>query len=120
MTLNSFGQAPNTSEVVIFEHPAPELDTIKTIRIYLPASYKNSEETYPVIYMHDAQNLFDKETAFAGEWEVDESLDTSERQVIIVGIDHGEAKRIDELTPFPNEKYGGGNGDAYLKYIANN
>ncbi|HSP11712.1 MAG TPA: alpha/beta hydrolase-fold protein [Salegentibacter sp.] len=120
IVLNTCGQAPATSEIRIIEHPAPELDTIKTIRIYLPASYEMSEKRYPVIYMHDAQNLFDKETAFAGEWEVDESLDASEKEVIIVGIDHGDDKRIDELTPFPNEKYGGGNGDAYVNYIVKN
>lgn len=118
--LGACGQASGTSEIRIIEHQAPELDTLKTIRIFLPASYHNSEKRYPVIYMHDAQNLFDEETAFSGEWEVDESLDLTKTDVIIVGIDHGGDKRIEELTPFPNEKYGGGNGDTYVNYIVNN
>lgn len=67
--------------------------------------------------MQDAQNLFDAKTAFAGEWEVDESPDRLGVEVIVVGIDHGGENRIDELTPFPNEKYGGGNGEAYINYI---
>lgn len=120
VSLNVCGQYSALSEIRIFEHPAPELDTTKTIRIYLPASYENSEKSYPVVYMHDAQNLFDEKTAFAGEWEIDESLDSLKQDVIIVGIDHGGDQRIDELTPFPNEKYGGGNGEAYVNYIVNN
>lgn len=96
---------------------APELQTKKKIWLYLPEGYETSTEKYPVMYMHDAQNLFDKKTSFAGEWEVDETLDSLKGQVIVVGIEHGNEKRLDELTPFPNEKYGGGKGDAYLDFI---
>ena len=39
--------------------------------------------------MHDAQNLFDAETAYASEWNIDEKLDILKSQVIFVGIDHG-------------------------------
>lgn len=67
--------------------------------------------------MHDAQNLFDAKTSFAGEWNVDETLDSLNAEVIVVGIEHGNEKRLDELTPFKNEKYGGGNGDKYLDFI---
>lgn len=67
--------------------------------------------------MHDAQNLFDKKTSFAGEWEVDETLNKMNAQLIIIGIEHGNDKRIDELTPFTNEKYGGGNGENYVRFI---
>jgi alpha-glucosidase len=70
--------------------------------------------------MHDAQNLFDTKTSYAGEWQIDEYLDTSHtNQSIVIGIEHGNAKRIDELTPFKNEKYGGGNGNNYLLFIKN-
>ena len=78
----------------------------------------HSEKNYPVIYMHDGQNLFDRETSYVGEWKVDESLDSlNEPEAIIVGIEHGGDKRIDELTPFPHAKYGGGKADAYLHFI---
>ena len=49
--------------------------------------------------MHDGQNLFDAETAYAGEWNIDEKLDSLNAQVIVVEIEHGNEKRIDELTP---------------------
>ena len=76
--------------------------------------------TYPVFYMHDAQNLFDAKTSYVGEWKVDEYLNSiSKNEVIVIGIEHGNEKRIEELTPFPNKKYGGGNGDNYLLFIKN-
>lgn len=115
-TLNAQGTA--SKNVHLFEIEAPQLDKIRTIRVYLPEGYSASKENYPVLYMHDAQNLFDTATAFSGEWEVDEFLDIQKGQkVIIVGIDHGAEKRIAELTPFPNEKYGGGEADAYIDFI---
>ncbi len=81
---------------------------------------KRQQENYPVLYMHDAQNLFDTTTAFSGEWKVDEFMDAQKGQkVIVVGIDHGDEKRIAELTPFPNEKYGGGEGAAYIDFLVN-
>jgi predicted alpha/beta superfamily hydrolase len=68
--------------------------------------------------MHDAQNLFDTTTAFSGEWKVDEFMDAQKGQkVIVVGIDHGDEKRILELTPFPNENYGGGEGASYVAFL---
>lgn len=67
--------------------------------------------------MHDGQNLFDAKTAPFGEWNVDETLDSIHAKVIVIGIEHGGDKRIDELTPFKNEKYGGGKADAYLEFV---
>lgn len=94
-------------QVTYFSIAAPQLNTLKTIWVYLPKDYQNSKKTYSVIYMHDAQNLFDLETAYVGEWEVDKYLDTlTNNQSIIVGIEHGNEKRIDELTPYTHEKYG--------------
>lgn len=104
--------------VKVLELDAPQLDTTRTIRIYLPEGYENSKEHYPVVYMHDAQNLFDTTTAFSGEWMVDEFFDSQNKQkMIVVGVDHGNHQRINELTPFPNEKYGGGEGDSYVDFL---
>src|SRR5438105_4394727 len=76
---------------------------------YLPPSYdENPEATYPVLYMHDGQNLFDPLLAFGGnEWMVDETLDAgadvldraqSIREVIVIGIAN-TAERTYEYTP---------------------
>ena len=117
-SFNSFAQSSASENVSSFEIRTENLDTLKKIWVYLPKSYDSSEKKYPVIYMHDGQNLFDRQTSFVGEWQVDESLDSiKEPEAIIVGIEHGGDKRIDELTPFSHEKYGGGKADAYLNFI---
>lgn len=100
-----------------FEIDAPQLQTKKKIWVYLPINYEKSNKKYPVIYMHDAQNLFDTTTSYAGEWNIDETLDSLKAKVIVIGIEHGNEKRIDELTPYKNEKYGGGKANAYLEFI---
>ena len=113
LSQRAFGQKRYTT----FEIEAPQLKTTKKIWVYLPLNYEKSKQKYPVIYMHDAQNLFDAKTSYAGEWKVDETLDSLKIDVIVVGIEHGNDKRLDELTPFKNEKYGGGHADAYLDFI---
>jgi alpha-glucosidase len=113
-----FSQESTASKnVSTFTIEAPQLDCTKKIWLYLPKKYATSKKNYPVIYMHDAQNLFDSKTAYVGEWNIDEKLDSLNAQVIVIGIEHGNEKRITELTPFKNEKYGGGNGDNYLEFI---
>ncbi len=108
-----------SKQVSTFEIEAPQLQVSKKIWLYLPKNYATSTKRFPVIYMHDAQNLFDAKTSYIGEWNVDEKLDSLNAQVIVVGIEHGNEKRLEELTPFRNEKYGGGKADQYLDFIVN-
>ena len=115
-TVFAFAQSVS-KQVSTFTIEAPQLHTQKKIWLYLPKDYATSSRKYPVLYMHDAQNLFDAKTSYVGEWNVDETLDSLSAQVIVVGIEHGNDKRIDELTPYKHEKYGGGNADAYLDFI---
>lgn len=100
-----------------FEIDAPQLSTTKKIWVYLPKDYEKTSCNYPVIYMHDAQNLFDAKSSYAGEWKVDETLDSLKVKAIVIGIEHGNSKRLEELTPFKHDKHGGGNADAYLDFI---
>lgn len=117
-TLIGKAQSTASQNVSTFTIEAPQLKTSKKIWIYLPNNYsKDLQKKYSVIYMQDAQNLFDAKTSFSGEWNIDEKLDSLKAPVIVVGIAHGNEKRIDELTPFKNEKYGGGNADNYLEFI---
>lgn len=102
--------------------PVPQLGTTRKIWIYLPEDYDASKKKYPVIYMHDAQNLFDNLTSFSGEWQVDETMDEffleGKKQAIIVGIDNGGSERLNEYSPWKNAKYGGGKGDLYADFLA--
>ncbi len=99
----------------------PQLDRYRRIWIYLPPDYETSGRSYPVMYMHDGQNLFDATTSFVGEWEVDETLnelfDEGKDVPIVVGIDHGDGHRIGEYSPWENAQYGGGEGELYTQFI---
>jgi alpha-glucosidase len=103
------------------EFDIPQLNRKRKVRLYLPSDYKVSNESYPVVYMHDGQNLFDANSSYAGEWSVDETLDKlfkdTNLKLIVVGIDNGGEKRLDEYSPWINKKYGGGEGDQYLEFI---
>lgn len=99
----------------------PQLNRHRRVWIYLPESYATSNKKYPVLYMHDGQNLFDNATASFGEWGVDEALDTLGKhfgETIVVAVDHGGEKRINEYSPFDTERYGRGEGDAYVDFLA--
>ena len=98
----------------------PQLDRRRRVWIYLPASYNSSKKKYPVLYMHDGQNVFDDATSAYGEWGVDEALDSlgkKHREIIVVAIDNGADKRINEYSPYDMEKYGKGEGGAYVDFL---
>ena len=100
----------------------PGLDRERTIRVYLPPGYDDSLQQYPVLYMHDGQNLFDAATSLIGQWEVDESLDAMARErgleLIVVGVDNGGERRLQELTAWSNRKMARQpEGAAYMAFI---
>ncbi len=103
--------------------PMAELGRTRRVWLYLPPDYAASRKRYPVLYLHDGQNVFDAATAFAGEWGVDEALDDLHARgdggAIVVAVDNGGQKRQDEYSPWPNARYGGGEGDAYVDFLAN-
>jgi predicted alpha/beta superfamily hydrolase len=99
------------------------LHNSRNIIIYLPPSYKSNKSTrYPVLYMHDGNNIFDATTAFGGvEWEVDETVQKLIQQgrleeIIVVGI-YNTMGRNEEYTPVFCPKHGGGKGKDYLNFI---
>ena len=103
----------------------PQLNRVRRVLIYLPENYTASKNRYPVLYIHDGQNVFDDATSFAGEWGVDEFLDSSKaRQCIVVAIDNGGTKRLNEYSPYdftlnaqkPNENKG--EGSKYVDFLA--
>lgn len=91
--------------------------------VYLPPDYFTSSNTYPVLYMHDGQNLFDPATSFAGEWKVDETCESLIASgqippIIVVGIENNGTTRCAEYTPYSTSNLScGGGADAYLTAI---
>lgn len=97
----------------------PQLGKQRRVWIYLPKGYEKSKKNYPVIYMHDGQNLFDGYTSGYGEWSVDEFLDSlkaGQQQFIVVGIDHGGETRMVEYSPYES-KYGKPLGAQYVDFL---
>ena len=98
----------------------PQLNRVRRIWIYLPPDYNGSNSRYGVMYMHDGQNVFDDSTSFAGEWGVDELMDSisaKKKEMIVVGIDNGGGKRINEYCPYDMERFGKGEGVQYLEFL---
>jgi predicted alpha/beta superfamily hydrolase len=99
----------------------PQLDRFRRIWIYLPPDYEQSSTYYPVMYMHDGQNLFDDLTSFAGEWGVDETLNAMAKKgfpgIIVVGIDNGSEERLNEYSPWQRPDGNGGAGDKYAAFL---
>jgi predicted alpha/beta superfamily hydrolase len=119
-----FFQSRTGTLVKISNFSSPQLGNTRTLRIYLPPSYGlNPLKRYPVLYMHDGQNLFEASTAYGGvEWKVDETANSlinngQMDEVIVVGIDNGGANRIYEYTPCCDPQYGGGGADVYERFI---
>jgi predicted alpha/beta superfamily hydrolase len=101
---------------------SPQLDNRRDVLVYLPPSYgTDTERRYPVLYMHDGQNLFDRATSFGAEWEVDQTLEAASEdglEAIVVGLLNLGDARLDEYSPWPDEKHAkGGRGDLYLDFI---
>ena len=99
----------------------PQLKRYRRIWIYLPPNYEHSQKHYAVLYMHDGQNLFDNATSYSGEWGIDEYLDSistlNKKEVIVVGIDNGLAKRMVEYNPYSFQQFGKGEGDEYVDFL---
>ncbi|MBW8901767.1 MAG: alpha/beta hydrolase, partial [Massilia sp.] len=118
-----FFGAPFGKVTIVPDFASPQLNNKRALRIYLPPSYQeNAAKRYPVLYMHDGQNLFDAKTASYGvEWGVDETVNRLVAtgvmdEVIVVGIDN-TPDRIPEYTPCCDPKYGGGKLNAYDAFI---
>ena len=86
--------APNEQVTIYKDFSSPELGNKRDIRVWLPADYDQTpERKYPVIYMHDGQNLFDANTcACQAEWSIDENMNTLIRkhqiqEAIVIGVD---------------------------------
>jgi predicted alpha/beta superfamily hydrolase len=112
--------APNV-QILPFAFVLDGLDRQRTIRVYLPPNYDRSSDAYSVVYMQDGQNLFDDSTAYAGEWGVDETLNELSQQqglnIIVVGIDNGGEKRMNEYSPWENNRFGAAEGEQYMDFV---
>lgn len=79
---------------------SPEMGRDVEVEVLLPAGYDTSKR-YPVVYMHDGQNLFDSASTWNGQsWEIDEAVERIEGQKpIVVGVHSVNETRYGDLMP---------------------
>jgi predicted alpha/beta superfamily hydrolase len=101
---------------------AASLGNERDVFVCLPPGHGDPTRRFPVLYMQDGQNLFDRALAFGGqEWHVDETLaaEAGHAEAIVVGIANAGPARIHEYSPWVDGRLGGGRGDAYLDFVTN-
>lgn len=94
----------------------------RRVRAYAPHGHVH-DRPRPVLWLFDGQNVFGDEGSFAGGWHAHEAIDrfaALKRPVapVIVAVDHGHEKRIDELTPWRDGNKGG-RADDFLGWMVN-
>jgi len=105
--------------------PSRFLPGTRTITVLLPEEYdREPAKHYPVLYLHDGQNLFDAgRAAFRVEWQADEAADALVRDgvippLILVGVDNAGGRRTEEYTPsFDPSLREGGDAANYARFL---
>jgi len=119
-------QAPHTVVGTVRAHPAFEsriLGNRRDVLVWLPPQYGTEpKRRFPVLYLHDGQNVFDAATSFAGEWRADEAataLIGAKRMepIIMVAVPNRGAERGDEYL-WSRVGNMGGRGDLYGRFLA--
>jgi predicted alpha/beta superfamily hydrolase len=102
------------------EFEIPQLNKTRKIWALLPHDYDNSTERYPVMYLQDAQNLFNEDSP-CGNWEIDKKLAVMAEynigKIIIIAIEHGNEDREKEYN-VGKTVLGKGQGKKYIKFIS--
>jgi predicted alpha/beta superfamily hydrolase len=100
----------------------PLLGRTADVWVWLPPGALEGSERYPVVYLHDGDNLFDPERSFEGTtWAADRAFATLARDgvpAIAVGVPCSPDRRHVEYTPYPHASHGGGGGDTYVRFLA--
>lgn len=94
------GAVPSTPSTFII---SPAMGETRRYRVITPRGYdQHPQRRYPVLYMHDGQNMF--EQGSFGTWNADETAESMirggrMREVILVGADHGPNRLSDYAAP---------------------
>jgi predicted alpha/beta superfamily hydrolase len=106
LELQSFFMTKSLAQSQVLKIPFEGTLSKRFLYVYLPPGYDESNEHYPVLYMHDGQNCFESylQDSFAGSWHADTVADTLISQkllrpFIIVGVSNGQTERLAEYLP---------------------
>ena len=123
------------SKIESFEMEITPLCRLRKVWVYLPDNYSHEGAGFPVIYMHDGQNLFyDELTAYGTAWHVDRCLDDiyakTGKSCIVVGVENDGQRRLSEYSPWKINPFAfkekrtiakhdrGGEGADYCRWFA--
>jgi predicted alpha/beta superfamily hydrolase len=107
------------------QFPSRFLRNQRDLIVYLPPGYQEqAQRRFPVLFLHDGQNLFDGATSFIPgmDWHVGQTADYCIQAglvepLIIVGIYNAGKQRLGEYTPTRMPKLGGGRANRYAKFL---
>lgn len=104
----------------------------RKIRVYIPSNFTETIKSYPVLYMHDGQNVFGTEESISGvSLGLHTFLEENNVDLLVVAIDNNPAgeERINEYCPWKNGEFSqrllseptsaGGKGKQYIEFIVN-
>ena len=119
-----FAEGPSSRLVMHPEFHSRFLAEDRNVILYLPPGYDHEpHRRYPVMYMHDGQNLFDPETSFVRgrTWQIQDHADRltlagEVEPLIVVGI-YNTPQRLEEYTHARDRRMGGGNADDYGRML---
>ena len=109
-------------ELVDEDFYIPQLGKSRKVWALLPHNYYENEKKYPVMYLQDAQNLFDEKSPF-GNWEIDKKMAVLSEynwgDVILIAVEHGGEERISEYhLGDPESIEQRGKGKKYIRFMA--
>ena len=119
-----FSEGTGSRLVLHPEFHSEFLSDDRNVIVYVPPGYEHEPHcSYPVLYMHDGQNLFDPETSFVRgrTWEIREHADRlilagEIEPLIVVGI-YNTPRRLEEYTHARDRRMGGGDADKYGRLL---
>ena len=109
------------AEIISEKFFIPQLNKTRKIWALLPYNYHQTKKDYPVLYLHDAQNLFNEGSAF-GNWEIDKKLsilaEYGRGDVIIIAIENGSEDRMKEYVLDNDSITDNAEGKKYVRFLA--
>ena len=109
-------------KVISEEFEITQLKKKRRVTVLLPYNYdNNAQKRYSVLYLHDAQNLFNPNSPY-GNWAIDNKLailgEKGLGDIIVVAVDHAESERVNEFLPIKNSQLGVSEGKKYVRFMA--
>ena len=109
------------AEIISEKFFIPQLNRTRKIWALLPHDYRETDKTYPVLYLQDAQNLFNEGSPF-GNWEIDQKMsiltEYGRGDVIIIAIENGSEDRIKEYVLDNESITQNAEGKKYIRFLA--